>query len=220
MIRPIPIQRLIDYRTQDHYFKDRLSERTFGRIVGGLAFPFDSKPGHAVVLGEIMRKDPEQHVHHVVVLGECSARDYQELLGKVAMLQDRTLCKEWMTPMDNNNVLLVDDYNEEFRYRHRKAPIDLCTPPQYDRADRGEMFRFYSRLVTKRTMGRKTLHFGEGCEVAKHYQTLQPADLKRHPEEWPPVAAFLYALAELDLSGESTRKIESSASTADPLGGY
>lgn len=219
MMRPTPIQRLIDYRTQGHYFKDRLSERTFGRIVGGLAFPFDNAPGHAVVLGEVMRKDPEQHTHHVFVLGEVGAKDYQELLGKVAMLQDRTLCKEWMTPMDNNNVLLVDDFNEEHRYRMRKAPIDLCSPPQYDRADRGEMFRFYDRLVAKRTMGRKTLHFN-GSEVGQHYQTIQPTDLKRHPEEWPPVAAFLYALAELDLSGDSHGKNVPPARVADSIGGW
>lgn len=219
MMNPIPIQRLIDYRTQDHYFKDMLSERTFRRIVGGLAFPFDHKPGHAVVLGEIMRQDPEHHTHHVFVLGEAGAADYQELLGKVAMLQDRTLCKEWMTPMDNNNVLLVDDFNEGKRYRHRKAPIDLCSPPQYDRTDRGEMFRFYDRLVSTRTMGRKTLHFG-GSEAGQHYQTIQPADLKRHPEEWPPVAAFLYALAELDLSADPGRKLDTTARVADSLGGW
>ncbi|BDQ36311.1 hypothetical protein SYK_06710 [Pseudodesulfovibrio nedwellii] len=219
MMRATPIQRLVDYRTQEHYYKDRLTERTFQRIVGGLAFPFNSSSGHAVVLGEILRKDPEMHQHHVFVLGETKSDDFQELLSRVAMLQDRTLCKEWMTPMDNNNVLLVDDYNEEHRYRMRKAPVELNSPPMYDRSEKSEVFRFYDRLVAKRTTKRKTLHFGD-CEVAGHYQTLQPADLKRHPEEFPPVAAFLYALAELDLGTMGNRYQGQTAKVADTIGGW
>ncbi len=218
-MRPVPIQRLVDFRTQDHFFRDRLSGRTFRRIVGGLAFPYDSSPGHAVVLGEIMRQDPEMHAHHVYILGESGSADYQELLSKVAMLQDRTLCKEWMTPMDDNNVLLVDDYNEFFRYRHRKAPIDLCSPPQYNRGERSEIFRFYDRLVAKRTTHRKTLFFGES-DVAKHYATITPADLKRRPEVFPPIAAFLYALAEIDLSANLHREVTTSRPIADNVGGW
>lgn len=219
MMRPTPIQRLIDYQTQRHYYKDRLSSRSFGRIVGGLAFPFGGDAGYAVVLGEILRKDPEQHMHHIFVLGETSAHDHMELLGKVAMLQDRTLCREWVTPTDNNYVLLVDDYNEEHRYRHRRAPIDLCSPPYYDRGDKADIFRFYDRLVAKRTTGRKTLHFG-GSAVADRYAAITPDDIKRHPQEFPPVAAFLYALAELDLNQSSGAQWTSTGQPADSVGGW
>ncbi|OEU70162.1 MAG: hypothetical protein BA863_00950 [Desulfovibrio sp. S3730MH75] len=219
MMRATPIRRILDPMTKVTYFKDMQTKREFKRIVGGLAWPYGNSKGHAVVLGEIRRKDPEQHCHHVFILGETGAEDFQELLSRVAMLQDRTFCKEWITPMDNNNVLLVDDFNEEQRYLLRKAPVELNSPPHYDGSEKKDIFRFYDRLVSKRTSNRKTLHFGDS-DVAKHYSTIQPADLKRQPEEFPVVGSFLYALAELDLNNDNYRQFNMTSNIADSVGGW
>ncbi|MBI9113132.1 hypothetical protein [Maridesulfovibrio ferrireducens] len=219
MMRSTPIKRIIDPMTRTTYYKDMLTTREFKRIVGGLAWPYGNSKGHAVVLGEIRRKDPEQHCHHVFILGETRAEDFQELLSRVAMLQDRTFCKEWITPMDNNNVLLVDDFNEEQRYMLRKAPVELNSPPQYDRSEKKDIFRFYNQLVAKRASSRKTLNFGES-DVAKHYSSLEKTDLKRHLEEFPVVASFLYALAELDLNNDNYRQFNMTSNAADSVAGY
>ena len=220
MMRATPVKRIVQPFTSEVYFKDQITTREYRRFVGGIAPPFGRHSGHAVVLGEIRRKDPEQNQHHIFILGETAADDFQELLSRVAMLQERTLCRVWMTPMDNSNILLIDDFNEIFRYRLRKAPVEPSSPPQYDRSERREIFRFYDRLVAKRTRNRKTLHFGDS-EVAKHYATIQPEDLKRHPEEFPVVGSFLYALAELDLNGgDNKRFIKSGRKIADTIGGW
>lgn len=214
-----PLRRVRNFQLDETYFKCLITGREYRRVVGGLAWPFESKSGYAVVLGETRVEDPEQHQHRVFVIGETEAEDFQELLSRVSMLQDRTLCKEWMTPMRNKGVLIVDDYNEEHRYRLRKRPIELATPPMFDDTEQRDLFRFYDRLLARRTNNRKTFHFGRS-KVAHHCSAIQPGDLKHHIEEYPPVAACLYALAEMDINSVDHKPYDDSAKIADSVAGW
>ena len=86
-------------------------------------------------------------------------------------------------------------------------------------------FAAYHRLTERRTRGVKALFYGEGSQVAKEYKGRIRADATRGLEHFPLLAAFLWALAAIDLDALAWATTDgdqaySSDDPADKTAGY
>lgn len=198
--------------------------REFRRVAGGLAWPWDELPGWLVVLGEerlTRAGDGGDGRRHIDVLHAWEGRHRGAMLAPIDLMDEaRALstslaCSVWASPTDLPDAALVPLYNRDLARRDRK--LVLRTPPRYER---GTAFLFYDRLLERRTRSEALFHAGaEGRALVDEYAVIRPADRLRPVEEFPAVAALLYALAWLDLTpgGGHTR---TGAYVAPTLAGY
>ncbi len=174
--------------------KDPVTGNIYRRVSGAVAWPHDIKPGVVTVLAEHKDVVPGTDQHRVDLVAEFRHEDHDTLCREMAAVQESLLVDIWRTPLAHAGTRLVQLFNDQ-RQRLRLPCIDLASPP----AMKGSRsFRDYDRLVDRRTRNIKTLFFGESQAVLE-YNTLNRDDLGRKLEEFPVVAAMLYALAGLDL---------------------
>ncbi len=198
------------------FFRDK-SGGEFRRLVGGLAWPHADLAGWLVVLGEERNTRLSDGRRHIDIVHVWQARAKQgqilsprEIMDEARALSISLLCQCWVSPTDLPDAALLAMYNRELGKHDHK--LSLRTPPQYGR----NAFLLYDRLLERRTMQEKTLHMrytGEGLgdnqALEDEYAILQPDDRLRPLEEYPAVAALLYALAWLEFtpaSGVGTEK--------------
>ncbi|WP_432736500.1 hypothetical protein [Maridesulfovibrio sp. FT414] len=174
--------------------KDPVTGIVYRRVSGGVAWPYDIRPGAVTVLAEHNEPVHGTDQHRVDVVVEFMDEDTETLCREMAALQDGLKVGIWRTPLTHAGTRLVHMYNER-RRRLRVPGLDLASPPAMNGS---RTFRDYDRLVDRRTRNIKTLYFGESQAVLE-YNTLGRDDLGRKLEEFPVVASMLYALAGLDL---------------------
>ncbi|MGE4553715.1 MAG: hypothetical protein AB7D57_11420 [Desulfovibrionaceae bacterium] len=197
-------------------WKDRVAKAEYRRVVGGLAWPFDARPGAVVVLAELAGLEPGMEIHGVEVAAEGVRDDPGALLRLASDWQVRLGCLGWVTGLDAPEMALVHAYNEE--RRRLRQPVLSCAMPPAVNGTRG--FRGYDRLLERRTRGQKTLTFGEKSLVAREYKVRQRADLERRLEVFPLLAAFLWALAEIDLNTPAGGTVHRAPARRTGVGGY
>jgi hypothetical protein len=183
------------FRAETLLWRDKTAKTLYRRVVGGLAWPRGFRPGALVVLAERAAIAPGQQMRDVVVAAEFTDADPGQLLRRASLWGDILNCRAWMTPLRAPEVRLALDYNDE-RRRLRLPQLDMATPPAMVGS---RDFVAYDRLVERRTMSAKTLTYGDGSQVAREYKARDRADLSRPVETFPLLAAFLWALASIDL---------------------
>ncbi len=198
--------------------KDPVTGVKYRRVSGAVAWPYDIKPGAVTVLAERKEVIAGTDQHRVDIIAEFLHEDHETLCREMASAQESLLVDIWRTPLSHAGTRLVQLFNDQ-RQRLRLPCIDLASPP----AMKGSRsFRDYDRLVDRRTRNIKTLFFGESQAVLE-YNTLNRDDLGRKLEEFPVVAAMLYALAGLDLEdgaiGAWQDNVRLSGNTSS-VGGY
>lgn len=205
-------------------WRDAQTGQTYRRVVGGLAWPAtyrpDPRPGALVVLVEHRAPMPGQAARRVEVVAEFCDPDPVELLRRASLWGDLLCCRAWVTPVNVPELALLHHYNTD-RRRYRLPVLDVASPPSIN----GHRdFAAYDRLVERRTQGVKTLFFGEGGMVAREYKSRGRADALRRMEEFPLIAAFLWALAAMDmeepLAGAQPGLADQGTGGQDSLGGY
>lgn len=201
-------------------WRDLASKTVFRRLVGGLAWPRDYRPGALVVLAEHDGKSAVQQLRSVMVAAEFAHADPDQLLRRASLWGETLCCRVWMTPLSAPELRLALDYNDE-RRRLRLPQLDLSAPPAMNGS---REFAAYDRLAERRTMSAKALTFGEGSQVAREYKARNRADLARPVETYPLLAAFLWALAAIDLDGQTEAEPgvgkPGVRHAADPVAGY
>jgi len=173
------------------------------------------------VLVEHARPMPGQNMHKVEIVAEYTNEDLDQLLRRASLWGDTLSCRAWMTPLSAPELCLAMDYNDN-RRRLRLPQLEFASPPTMNGS---RDFAAYDHLMARRTTGVKTLFFGEGSQVGREYTSRQRADLSRSLELYPLLAAFLWALASIELDardsssgGVVTRRDR--AASADKLAGY
>ena len=183
-------------------WRDVKTGTCFRRLVGGLAWPAtyraDPRPGALIALAEHRSALPGQNARRVEIVAEFCDPDPVELLRRASLWGETLHCRAWTTPVNVPELALLHEYNGE-RHRYRLPALDLCNPPS---VNGHRDFAAYDRLAERRTQGVKTLVFGEGSMVAREYKSRGRADALRRMEEFPLIAAFLWALASIDLATE------------------
>lgn len=194
--------------------------REFRRVAGGLAWPCDELPGWLVVLGEERLTRPEDGRRHIDVLHAWEAKQWgrvlapRDLMDEARALHAGMPCPIWASPTKLPDATLTPLYNRELSRRDHK--LLLRTPPQYERRT---AFLLYDRLLERRTGPENTFHTGEaGRALADEYAILRPADRVRPLDEFPAVAALLYALAWLELTAWGAGKAHKPYAAATTAG--
>lgn len=209
------LKRMVDPFTKDRYWKYPRTGIDFRRIVGGFCWPFGTSPGAFCVLGEVRSVDQHTYTHRVVLLHDEEVSGVDELLRRVHSASVDTGIFDWIARRDVSEVRLVDQFNR-LQSSQRQRQIRLVHPQEGDDRDR---FRFWIRLLERRTMDEKTMTFGESACVRDRLMSLPPGAYDKEPEEFPAVAAMLFALAEIDLH-QPINIGEKLPSSVDTLAGY
>lgn len=210
------------YRPGAVFYQDPATKQAFRRVVGGLAWPYDIRPGALVVLVEHSQPMPGQDQHRVDVAAEFTDEDPEQILRRASLWGETLSCRAWHTPLAAPELRLVQDYNDG-RRRLRLPLLDCSNPPSVNGS---RDWNAYHRLLERRTRSAKTLFFGEESQAAREYKVRQRTDVERRLEMFPLLAAFLWALAALDLESGSVAARPGGHRTgrghgpADKLGGY
>ena len=212
---------------QDHFrlgvvqYQNPEAKAMYRRVVGGLAWPRDIRPGALVVLVEHAETMPGQDMRKVEIAAEFTDEDLDQLLRRASLWGDILSCRAWMTPVSAPEMRLAMDYNDS-RRRLRLPQLDLAHPPSVNGS---RDWVAYDRLMERRTRGVKTMFFGDASQVAREYKSRQRSDLSKGLELYPLLAAFLWALASVDLdnpvegAGGSETHLPAYG-PADGIGGY
>lgn len=196
---------LKDNVTGEQYIRNEDTGVMYRRLVGGLAWPFDTRQGAIVALAESRNPDFQTQRHNVYLLDEFQSDDITGLLRRAHRLQVDHGVKDWITPRDSHFMELLHEFNDE-QDALRRPTMYAYSPPQWDRQ---ECLRFYMRLMERRVAREKTLHFGAASMIRDQCVALATSSDEHHKrlEEFPGPAALLYALAELDLRPAGKRVI-------------
>ena len=152
---------VVDQFTKERYWKDTSTGVFYRRIVGGFCWPFDTSPGAFCVLGEVRSVDQHTYTHRVVLLHDEEVSGVDELLRRVHSASVDTGVFDWIARRDVSEVRFVDQFNR-LQSAQRQRQIRLVHPQEGDDRDR---FRFWIRLLERRTMDDKTMTFGESACV-------------------------------------------------------
>lgn len=172
-------------------YRDNETDRIYGRIIDGFAWPLGEKPGAIITLAESAERDHSlQHSpHHSWLVGEFYSQDLEELYRRCLKLRDE-LCVEKIVGDPSSSI-----YRLWVKCGDNFPRIYISEPPDLEIID----LNYISQLIRKRVSLQKTLHFGEGSSLPGHLAMLRDDDTeKRSPEFFPPVAALGYALAKME----------------------
>lgn len=204
-----------DAITGEKYWKDTAAGIMYRRIVNALAWPFDTMPGAICVLGEVRSMDPHTHTHRVNMLHDEEINGVDELLRVAHGISFDTGVFDWVARRDVSETRIVDQFNR-VQSAHRMPQLRLSHPQEGDERER---FRFWIRLLERRTMDDKTLTLGDSACIRNRLMALPHESYAKEPEEFPAVAALLFALAEIDLR-QPLPPMKFSRTAIDPLAGY
>ena len=207
--------------TGEPYYLESRTGRLFRRMVGALAWPYGETEGCVMVLGESHGNgNVYGGRHHVYVLDEERSINATALFDAMGIMQDQWLVRVWSTPITDNRVWMLDDWNDQ-RRRARLRRLSIADPVGL--AGKGEgQIPFYHTLVQRRTLDEKTLFLGDRCSAAPDIDRMDEQDTNKKVIEYPGAAALFFALAEIDLNPmpESEQRQNKHRGPADPLGGY
>lgn len=174
-------------------FTDDQTGEKYRRIVGGLAWPHNGKPGFAVVLGEDFEEDRDLKGRHLWVLKELEAPDAAELIRRCQDLRDTLWVRDWFGNTSNGTMLAVLYHLQKGLDSKRRFSFDPA-----DHADDPQGLGYYLHLI-KESLGinRKLLHFGEGSSLPGYLAEMGTESLNHDPSAYPPIAALGYALSHL-----------------------
>lgn len=212
---------LRDVITGERYFRHSVTDMSFRRIVGALAWPCGEKPGSLVVLGETRsRQNVLGGRHDIHRLDEYRSDDVGELLVRMWHMGEDWLVKFWATPTSDHRVYLLEDMRDEQR-RFRRPTLRYGDPQGWKGQGEG-LLPFYHALVQRRTRSEKSLFLGADCSGADEIGKLREEDMNRKPTDFPGAAALFFALAEIDVNDmpEWGAGPTIDGGPADELGGY
>lgn len=180
----------IDESSGKGFFRDIKTKARYRRIFGGLGWPSVSAPGCAVILAEDLFADHESGKRKLHIIETAYDKDHNVLLDKMSAIQE-SLCRvDWYGNPESSWVRLLPFLNKRL-FGERRASVKLFKPPAFSEADRMSV---YFQLFRLRTGGLKTLYL-DGSPTANEFAQIL-TDIKE--EEFPGVAAVLYALAAMD----------------------
>ncbi|MBC8179184.1 MAG: hypothetical protein H8E19_17420 [Deltaproteobacteria bacterium] len=172
---------------------DSDSDMAFRRILGGLGWPYAERPGFVVVLGEDFGPDHSlQHSpRHYRILAEHETSDLEEL---------QRICHKFREDFCLRSILGNPENPVREIWKREGVKISVVLPCDLEKID----LNLIAQLVRRNTEGRKTLHFGDS--KIPGYLTRFVADRieSESLEQFPPMTAFGFVLAEIELRGHSS----------------
>ena len=169
---------------------DQDSDMTFRRIRGALGWPHAERPGFALVLGEDF--DPGHRLphspRHYRILAEHETGDLEELQRHCHQFEDEFCLKSFLGNPENP---IHEIWKQQAGHSTR-----IALPYDHEKID----LNLLAQLVKQNTEARKTLHFGESKIPGFLTRFMADRIENEQIEQFPPMAAFGFALAQLALS--------------------
>ena len=190
-------KREITLRNGDEVKKliDMDSDMTFLRVLGGLGWPHNERPGFVLVMAEDFGPDHSipNSPRHYRVLAEHESADLEEL---------QRYCHKFEEDFCLGSVLgNPDSPIHELWKKQKGAPTRVTLPLalDYEKID----MNLVIQLIKRNTESRKTLHFRQS--KIPGYLTRFMADRIETEtlEDYPPMAAFGFVLAQMELRSGS-----------------
>jgi len=191
----LKITKKTDPFTDNSVWHDPVRGVFYRRIVGGIATPAPDSVtpmSHMAILGEDREVDTATGKNYVYVLHETQAPTVEEILELSVVKQEQLKCTTWVTPQKDTDYVRIQGWMNDRRLLH--LPTLRIVPP------RSTDFITLHALVQGRTMGAKTMFFGEGSNAATEYVGIPVEDYYRSLKKHPALASVLYALGYIDLT--------------------
>lgn len=171
-------------------YQDDATGQVYSRVVGGLAWPVQEKPGFLVVLAKEFTKDSSGH-HHYWRLAEHEDSDMGNLIRRAMDMRQQFLTREWVGNAGNKPAMyLLGELMQRYPVNERLS-LDMA-PHAAD----AHGLSYYLPLIKEHIGTRKLLHFGQS-DIPAYIGQIKTDDLTRSPGDFPAVAALGYALSEL-----------------------
>ena len=215
------VKRIHDNVTAEPFYLELRTRRMFRRIVGAIAWPHGETPGSVLVLGEIRSRAAFLNTRHDLhILYERQSDDVQSLIELASRAQDEWHVFMWHTPLVDQRIYLLDDYNDSRRIA-RQMPMTISDPLGWSGKGEG-LLPVYFAMVQRRTLNEKTLFFGPESAAAVEIQRLDPDEMNAKPTDYPSAAALFWSVAAVDMIPipEWGERLPSFGGPADPIGGY
>lgn len=174
-------------------WEDKVNGREYQRIIGGCAWPGAesfTRTCHMAILGEDTQKDPASGRPKIWLVAEETAQSVEELLDKVCMRMETTVCRDWVMPVDEPEYIRVENWLRERRRCRRPVPQVLDAPIT--------RFLELNALMQARTVTTKSFYFGPDSIAAAAYASVSDQDFSRQLNRFPQIGAVLYPLGYLD----------------------
>lgn len=180
-------------------WKDKANNRTYGRIIGGIAWPgADSyEPNtHLAILGEDMRVDDESGKNLIWILHEEAGQTIEAVMDRASAFMDALWCKDWVLPQHEPEYLRVDEWVRDRKRRRMPVP-HLCACPLKE-------FVQLNALMQARTVTNKTFFFGDDSVAAQAYIGVPDEDFYRPLRKYPQIGCVLYPFGYLEMISKRT----------------
>jgi len=174
------------------FFLDRATGEEYRRIVGGIAWPYAKKLGFAVVVAEILKKDPATKAHHLRVLVEIEDFDVGILLRRCQELTSQSRVQEWFGDTFNRPMMA---YVYHFNKESGQESFSFRTAPHAD--DLYGLVYFLQMIKECVAPNWKILEFGEHSKLPGYLGLIAREESSKNPAEYPPIAALGYAVVKL-----------------------
>jgi len=155
------IKILKDWATGAQYLHDTDLDCDYRRILAGVAWPTEARPGAMVLLSEERDRDPAFLRHHLHVLLEHTTERPEALMDTMDFAQDDFGALVFHGELGMLAKIRVNAHNDDLDLR-RKPRLRVWTPPMTPGSE-GLLARV--RLLLDRVKGEKTLHFGQGSLI-------------------------------------------------------
>ena len=150
-----------DWGSGDKYLHDVELKRDYRRIIAGVSWPTDQRPGAIVVLSEDKAVDPAFLKRHLRVLHEHTAERVEALMGMMDFLQDEFGAMTFYGDVGLLAKARLSSHNLNLDIK-RKPRLQVWRPP----ATPGkEGLHARVLILLDRVKGEKTLHFGAGSRI-------------------------------------------------------
>lgn len=150
-----------DWGSGEKYLHDTELKRDYRRVLAGVSWPTDTRPGAVVLLSEDRAMDPAFLRRHLRVLFEHTAERADALMGMMDVLQDDFGALIFYGDVGLLAKARMSTHNLDLDIK-RKPRLQVWRPP----ATPGKEGLHARVLILRdRVRGEKTLHFGAGSRI-------------------------------------------------------
>jgi len=205
----------LETMTKKIIFADEERGFYYRRIVGGLGWPAENKPGYLVVLGEDLVEVTALMGRRLWVLAEQEGAHLEDLHRGCLELRLRCKCDFWLADREQLVELRLFRRLTQDKSLGEMVGVNLRTAP-YSQA--GSKLAVLAQILASVTNAeRKLLTFGADSNLPAALRAVSAEDLKKEAGNFPSLAALGYAVAEMILREPAdTGKWDQVRNTWDP----
>jgi hypothetical protein len=173
-------------------YRDTRTEVIYRRIIGGIAWPYSPKSGYVIVLAEAAHKDREIDAFRINIIAEKEKEGLMELYQAALELQVSCSVNGWVGNTDNKAAIrYFSKLNED---RGFKNPVTVYSAMYAQ--DNPKLSVYQPLILELGKPNRVILFFGDNPIIKREILTITTDDALKPAEQFPPIAALGYVVAE------------------------